>query len=357
MKRTVLLGLICIVVLPPLRSAQAQRSLSATENSYRQARRILDGGVQALGGLSALASAQNFSLKMSGQSYEIFSSQAPDPPFDKSSFTRSVYVDTSHHRIVAEEKISSTTFPYTWWTRDIANGADEYFINLQMKTVAHTANPEWAEYRNWLQLISYTILTEALERAATLRLIGHAVFQGRQQDVISFATAGGQAVTLYFDARTKLLTKHEYLYTRNASGDTSRAYVFTGYHDVGGMEVPGGRIGYNAGYLASEAAYTEIKFNQQPGESLFDLPAGLTTLQVVEPETTVNRLADDVYLLQSIPGGYNVLFVAFNGYVLVAEAPERDVRSGLSEQAIARIKETLPGKLNISLNDWPPPLF
>src|SRR5205085_3328679 len=43
-------------------------------------------------------------------------------------------------------------------------------------------------------------------------------------------------------------------------------------------------------------------------------------------------------------GTHNVLFVAFNDYVLVIEAPEAILYNNNSVTALAKIKETVPGK-------------
>ena len=59
----------------------------------------------------------------------------------------------------------------------------------------------------------------------------------------------------------------------------------------------------------------------------------------------VSKIAEDVYILEGLTGGtHNVLFVAFNDHVLVVEAPEQILYNSNSVQALARIKETVPGK-------------
>jgi glyoxylase-like metal-dependent hydrolase (beta-lactamase superfamily II) len=59
----------------------------------------------------------------------------------------------------------------------------------------------------------------------------------------------------------------------------------------------------------------------------------------------VSKIAEDVYILEGLNGGtHNVLFVAFNDYVLVVEAPEQILYNNNSVQALAKIKETVPGK-------------
>ena len=59
----------------------------------------------------------------------------------------------------------------------------------------------------------------------------------------------------------------------------------------------------------------------------------------------MNKIADDVYVLNGLNGGtHNIMFMAFNDYVLVIEAPEQIIYGNTSKQAIAKIKETIPGK-------------
>ena len=63
------------------------------------------------------------------------------------------------------------------------------------------------------------------------------------------------------------------------------------------------------------------------------------------PPPAVSKIADDVYMLQGLAGGtHNILFVAFNDHVLVLEAPEQIFYGSNSVQALAKIKETVPGK-------------
>ena len=97
-----------------------------------------------------------------------------------------------------------------------------------------------------------------------------------------------------------------------------------------------------------ETEYTEVQINTRPAESLFEAPQGFEKLAAppaTPPPPAVVKVADDVYFLQGLAGGtHNVLFVAFNDYVLVLEAPEQIIYGNNSVQALAKIKETVPGK-------------
>ena len=80
----------------------------------------------------------------------------------------------------------------------------------------------------------------------------------------------------------------------------------------------------------------------------FKVPTGFEKLAAppaTPPPPAVSKIADDVYLLQGLAGGtHNALFVAFNDHVLVFEAPEQILYNNNSVQALAKIKETVPGK-------------
>jgi flavorubredoxin len=71
----------------------------------------------------------------------------------------------------------------------------------------------------------------------------------------------------------------------------------------------------------------------------------LTAAPATPPPPAVKKIAEDVYLLEGLAGGtHNALFVAFNDYILVIEAPEQILYNNNSVTALAKIKETVPGK-------------
>src|SRR6185503_1763964 len=55
----------------------------------------------------------------------------------------------------------------------------------------------------------------------------------------------------------------------------------------------------------------------------------------------VRKLAENVYLLQTLPGGNRVMFVAFSDYVLVFEAP---LPQFAATAVMDAVKKTVPGK-------------
>src|SRR5262249_3781650 len=163
-------------------------------------------------------------------------------------------------------------------------------------------------------------LLEALDRASTLRWVGEDQFDGKKQRVISVLRPDNQEISLYFDAQTNLLSRYEYVYADPMVGDAVIAQSYPAYRAVGKLKVPTSRILYNSGGVVQEADYTDVQFNTHPADSQFELPSGYEKLDA-PPATpappAVSKVADDVYMFNGLNGGtHNMMFVAFNDYVL-----------------------------------------
>ncbi len=55
-------------------------------------------------------------------------------------------------------------------------------------------------------------------------------------------------------------------------------------------------------------------------------------------------MADGVYLIRSLAGGFNLMFVEFKDFVLAVEPVEENVVNGISAESVALIKKTIPNK-------------
>jgi glyoxylase-like metal-dependent hydrolase (beta-lactamase superfamily II) len=327
-----------------------QKSESASEKSYRRARQVLEAGIEALGGLEALRAIQDFTLRESGKNFFIDQSPSPNPPFNSSPVEETTIVDLKGGRAFNELKNS---FPGgVNWTRTIIKGGEGFTIDLRSKTLTPVANPSVNNFRNQMRRLPHLFLLEVMDAVSTARWIGEDEFQGKKQNVISYVRADGRQLALYFDARTNLFTKYDYLYTDGMVGDSLVEQIYTDYREVGRLKVPGRRILNNANDAAQETTYVEVKFNTRPEESVFEVPtAGLERVTPAAAAATppvasaVNKLAEGVYVIQSVNGAnYNVLFVAFGDHVLVVDAPEPFPYGGASAVVLGKIRETLPGK-------------
>src|SRR6185503_14070035 len=126
------------------------------------------------------------------------------------------------------------------------------------------------------------------------------------------------------------------------------AQTYSNYRTVGKLKLPGARVLYNSGGPIQEAEHTEVLINTKPAENVFQGPDGFEKLAAppaTPPPPAVTKVAEDVYLLEGLAGGtHNIMFVAFNDHILVIEAPEQIIYGNNSVQALAKIKETVPGK-------------
>lgn len=319
---------------------------NAPQRSYQQARRVLDDAIEAHGGVEALRAIKDFTLKEKGKIHARFQSPGAEPPFSVGTSEETLIVDLERGFVFDDLKTANAGFNN--WTRTVIKGTDSTTFDMWSRTATPIVNPSVNNFRGQMRRLPPFVLLEALDRAATLRWLGEEEIGGRKQKVISVIRPDNQQLSLSFDAQTNLLTRYGYLYADPIVGDAEIAQTYSNYRTVGKLKVPGGRVLYNSGGVIQETEYTELQFNTRPAESVFQGPDGFEKLDAppaTPPPPAVSKIADDVYLLQGLAGGtHNTLFVAFNDHVLVVEAPEQILYNSNSVQALAKIKETVPGK-------------
>jgi glyoxylase-like metal-dependent hydrolase (beta-lactamase superfamily II) len=327
-------------------SAVLAQQLDASQRSYQQARRVLDAAIEAHGGLEALRAIKDFTLKEKGKIYARYQSPAVEPPFAAGSSEETLVIDTERGYVFDDLRTANAGFNN--WNVTVVKGTEGQNYDMWSRTATPVVNPSVNNFRGQMRRLPPFVLLEALDRAATLRWLGEEEFAGRKQKVISVIRPDNQQLALSFDAQTNLLTKYGYLYADPFTGDSEIAQSYSNYHAVGKLKLPGARVLYNSGGAIQEAEYTDIQINTKPADSVFKGPDGFEKLDAppaAPPPPAVSKIADDVYVLNGLAGGtHNVLFVAFNDYVLVVEAPEQIIYGNNSVQALAKIKETVPGK-------------
>ena len=327
-------------------SAVPAQQLDASQRSYQQARRVLDAAIEAHGGLEALRAVKDFTLKEKSKVYARYQSPAAEPPFAAGTSEETLIVDTERGFVFDDVKTANAGFNN--WNVTVIKGTEGQNYDMWSKTATPVANPSVNNFRGQMRRLPPFVLLEALDRAATLRWLGEEEIGGRKQKVISVIRPDNQQLALSFDAQTNLLTKYGYLYADPITGDSEIAQTYSSYRTVGKLKLPGARVLYNSGGPIQEAEYTEVLINTKPAESVFQGPDGfekLTAPPATPPPPAVSKVADDVYVLNGLAGGtHNIMFVAFNDYILVLEAPEQIIYGNNSTQALAKIKETVPGK-------------
>jgi len=344
-------GILLCLLLSLLSSADglnAQERLSASERSYQRARRALEAGLKALGGLEAVSAIKSFSVVERRKGHDDFQNPTPGPPYGDYNAVEKLMVDLTGSRLWHELEVTQPR--YSWGSLTIINGNQGYrgYTNQWTRTATPFNAPSLDDHRHLFQKLPQFFLLDALrERAASLRWLGEGEEEGRKQEIITFIDRNNRQIAVYFDARDRLLTKYEYLFTDPAAGDARSEFIYRGYRDVGQFKVPTEMVNRVGLHAEHETRY-EIQINPPLPASAFALP---DNVQVVAQGAarratpyTMTQIGKDVYLVENVGGGYNVMVVAFDDFILVTEAPEDRPYAGLSERVIARIKETIPGK-------------
>ena len=336
---------IVLIVTSATWSVAAQQP-NASLRSYQQARRVLDDGIEAMGGLEALRAIKDFTLKEKGKVHARYQSPSPEPPFAIGPSEETLIVDNDRGLLFDELRTEGGGFNN--WVKTFIKGTEGYTLDMWSRTSTPIVNASLNNFRPQMRRLPPIVLLEALDRAQTLRWVGEDEIAGKKQRVISVVRPDNQQLALSFDAQTNLLTRYDYVYADSMAGDSVIAQVYPAYRSVGKLKLPTGRILYNSGGIVQETEYTDLQINTRPAESLFEAPNGFEKLAAppaTPPPPAVTKVADDVYFLQGLNGGtHNVLFVAFNDYVIVFEAPEQIIFANNSAQALTKIKETVPGK-------------
>jgi glyoxylase-like metal-dependent hydrolase (beta-lactamase superfamily II) len=188
------------------------------------------------------------------------------------------------------------------------------------------------------------LLLYVSQRPETLRFLGENEIDGRKFKVISFAAENAAVMTLYFDGQTNLLIRTEQIGSLPTLGDITNASVFSDYKTVGNVKIPGKRITFLNQHNTGEHEYAEVKLDFAADEKLLEVPPGF--VEAAPQQTPANaevmrKMGDGVYLIERIGAAYRVMFVEFEDYVVILEAP---TDSNVTKAIINLVKQTVPNK-------------
>jgi glyoxylase-like metal-dependent hydrolase (beta-lactamase superfamily II) len=331
-------GLAALCLLAAGRPAGAQQN---SLESFQRARRVLDAGITAMGGLERLRGINAVTVRHEGTGFWRNQSPKATPPWAGTPMSGFLVIDFQGGRLFWD---NATAFPGGFSNRNqlMISPREGWGANPLERRWFSIPNPSINNNRGLLRRLPHYFLIDALERSPHLRWLGEGTYRGKRQEIITYSASDGQQFTLFFDAGTHLLTKYEQLFTDAQVGDAVLEVVWPSYRTLDGIQVPTGRLLRRAGEDAEDVRFTEFAINPSLPDSLFQRPAGYTDgTGGPAADTGVVKLAEDVYVVQGVGGGNNALAVAFNDHVLVVEAYGND---GASRRTIARVKEAIPGK-------------
>ena len=339
MQRRLLLALSFCLALSTAAPAQ-QTSKSATADSYRRAYQTVEEGLKALGGVEALRAAEDVWVKASGSTWARNQSLKVNAPWDQMTRDETLYADLRRGRYTFENR-DPLPGGFVFGGRNVISGGQGFFVNERDRTVQPlvTANLP-AIQLNFVRRLPHLLLTLALEqRAPTLRHAGQETFDGRPHEVVTFASANGVLMSLFFDSKTRLLSKYEQMVQDGVDGDVVQETIFPSYRAVERVMVPTGRQTRRGGDLIEDVKYTEVRFNTKPADTAFARPVGFEELPVFTPlPPKETKLGEGVYLFES---GVNSLVVEFDTYVVVVE-PAAGGRG--PKPTINKAREMFPSK-------------
>ena len=318
------------------------KELTASEQSYREARRVLDAGLAAYGGLDALRAIENFTIRHEGHTVHRHQSRRTDAPYERTPLSGTLIVDARRGRLYHDNK-GSYPGGFNWHWGLMTNGKDSARVTFLERRINSTQAIPPQVLRGRLRWLPHNLLISAHERSVQLRSLGRANFDKRPHDVLTYATEEGMQLTVYLDARTHLVSKFELLTGDPYFGDSVQEIIFPGHRAVGQYQVPTARVTRLMGEVVEEIPFVEVAFNKTYGDEQFKAPEGFAAPPAAATapgeNPPFNKLAENVYAIRG--GGYNVLAVGFKDHVMVVETPGGD---STSREVIARVKELMPGK-------------
>ncbi len=309
--------------------------------SQAQAAALLEQSLAAHGGAERAGRAATFDLTATLENQSVHQSQDPEPPFGKWSVKARYVCDPGHDRFFFESDAQFESFRN--FTRTVSTKGDGWLIDFLAKTKVPETNLSGAQSL-MARLLPQNLLLEARRRGATLRRVGESTDGGRRLQAISYVRPSGELYTLFFDGETHLLARLEALQANTLDGDVVFRHAYGGYRDVAGLMVPSRYEIRRGPWMVTKATITRLEIGATSSDGDFAVPADYRRIESYDPAMRMETIAPGVHVVRYVPDGYNVLCVEFTDHLAVVETPEGNSRAGLSEQVIAFIEQSLPGK-------------
>jgi glyoxylase-like metal-dependent hydrolase (beta-lactamase superfamily II) len=339
----VTLGAVSIVPNEPLvaQSAGAE-GLSATARGLA----LLDSAIAANGGLERLRAVEDVTIRYRGRRWMAYQSKSAVPPWTTQPTLSDLVVDVKKNRVF---RYSETRYPadFLFANAQIFEGPNVIFYDPTRagfgdrvgRVTASQQNPTIAPRRE----VPALELLQARDRPESVRWVGERTDGRMRLHGVSYAQPNGALYTLWIDAGTKRLARLEWLSVDPVAGDQVASYDYSGYRMEQTIPVPTRLVERRNGEVVRDDSLA-IAVDTHPADSLFAAPKTgfVDGGPITGPESEqVRKLADNVWLLQQLPGGNRVMFVAFRDHVLVFEAPTPQAAATAVMDAVRR---TVPGK-------------
>lgn len=305
--------------------------------SYREALGVVERALEAMGGSAELTAAGGITVAGEGE-YDLGvrgqgmrwgpgDAYALDERLAVVPGVRTVYESRGRINPDAEE----------WMRRDIRE-AGGYWINMAEGWSFPTGVGDRSSYE---RLVPHLLLEEARSSGESLASLGRIRTAAGFRDAVRFRSTAGVTLTLLFDTDRGLLREVEYLADLPLRGDTRVRWSYGEYRPVEGVGfVPSGYSIDLGDDRMQWLEYTRVSAGLDP--DVLALPDGVELPPLPaptgggggddagdpdndEPEARdpydIRELAEGVYIFLNLRGGFHMLFVEFDDFVLAVDAP------------------------------------
>ncbi len=321
--------------------AHAQQPVAPAADSVQASRaralQVLQAAAEALGGRDAVAGARGYEVRHRGtlrngwqQARSWTDTTAANPNGVR------VVLDAGGGRALREtNSVSPGEIRFNLLTVFDTAGARQVDL-LRWRTGPDVTRGTAAQSRATLaglgRLLPHMAVRQGLA-ADSLRFAGETENQGRRLRAVSWSDAAGRPATLWTDAGTGLPA----MVTGDGPGSTLE---WSDYRLVDGLRVPHRQVVRAGGRVFTDNRVERVDVRPALADSVFALPAGYADPPAPgEPRAT--WLAEGVYRMDGMPGGYHAAFVVQDDGVTVLEAP---TSPQFTETALRLIGETAPEK-------------
>jgi len=343
MMRTAILAAIFAVM--PNVSPRAQAPSTTGLRAATRGIALIDSAIAANGGLERLRAVDDITVKYRGRRWMAWQSETASPPWNVQPTLNELVVDIKNNRVLRH---GVTRYPadFAFTSTQMIVGANGFFFDPTRAgtgdVVSRVTGPPSSTGAPRRELPALELL-QVRDRSESVRWVGEQTEGGARLQGVSYAQPNGAVYTLWIDAATKRLARLEWLADDAVEGDQLRSYDYSGYRTAQGIPVPSRLVEKRNGEIVRDDSLS-ISINDHPTDAVFTAPttgyAEPGPLLAAEREP-VRKLAENVWLLQALPGGNRVMFIAFRDYVMVLEAPTPQFAA---DSVLEAVKRTVPGK-------------
>ncbi|UCG85442.1 MAG: hypothetical protein JSW71_16115, partial [Gemmatimonadota bacterium] len=278
-RAAVFVGLVVSINASP---GVAQSKGTCSMELQRQGMEILEAGIAAFGGRSAILAAHTVELRVQVQVYTL--GQGANPAAGSSASNDGnvnlrYILDLANDRHVYEQFAADTaTQP---GARLVLTPQDRFVSNPVQNIVQDIA--DLTPLRPLLRGIPYApaILLDAAERAASIRRLGNQTIDGTSYRIITYADESGQQIALYFDAGTGLLRRTEIVESHEQLGDHVVDIEYGNYKGVGPLYLPHTISVYTAGSPATVTEFVQVDLAAELSGALLEHPDSANQLPAI----------------------------------------------------------------------------